>query len=203
MKLTDEQLNYIQGVRFNPLANYELQVEPNKYRKSKKVSETSLADELRLSFIGMNEDSDISFSDDYGNFKYSKVVDSAANRNSILSMQSSTQSLFIWILFKLDYRSDTVEIRLEEVNATGLSMAPGTFNNSLKELEEKGIIKRIGIQKRLDDYWLFHINPQIIWKGDAKQFYKDVLKYHPEYKPKVSKLKPKRPYKRKPRLKDG
>ena len=197
MKLTDEQkIEYIQNVRFNPLANYALQVESKPYKRKKKVSETSLADDVRFDLMNLDEDSNIRITDDYGNFKHSQVISGAANRNLILSMTPTAQSLFIWIHFKLDYRSDTVEIKLEEVNDTGLDISGNTFGNALDELEERNIIKRIG-EKRTDEYWLFHINPQIMWKGNAKRFYKDVLEAHPDYMPKDNTPRVKRPRKRK------
>jgi DNA-binding Lrp family transcriptional regulator len=88
--------------------------------------------------------------------------------------------LFLWILYALRYRGDVVELDFKKMKNVGFQMSPGTFRKSIQELEGNRIIKRIGAKKD-DDYWKFFINPQIIFKGDAKGFYSDVIKYHPEY----------------------
>jgi hypothetical protein len=183
MPLTDVQIKYLKSVRRNPLTDYAAQIKSNRKRRNKTIGQTTLSDDTRLSLVGLREDTELGIYDDYGNFNHAKVMASAANRELLLSLMPTTLSLFIWILFNLRYRSDTVEIKYDHAITTGLSVSENTLTNAIKELEAKHVIKRVGTEKRTEEYWLFFINPQILWKGDAKEFYKDVLKYHEEYLP--------------------
>ncbi len=183
MALTDAQIDYILSVRRNPLADYAAQIKRNTKRRNKSLGQTTLSDDMRLSLMGFTEDSPIGIIDDYGNFNHAKIMSSAANRDLLLSMAPTTQSLFIWILFNLRYRCDTVEIDYDKAITTGLSVSKNTLAKAINELEAKEVIRRVSTQKGTDEYWLFFINPQILWKGDAKAFYKDVLKYHADYMP--------------------
>ncbi len=171
----------LKAVRFNPLVDYGAQIHDNFKPASKKLGDTSLASDLRVESLKVfSTETRIRYKENMGNFEHSKVVGGASNSNDILSMKHSSQSLFIWILFNLEYRNDTIRIEGELLAKTGLPLATGTLKEAIVELENANIIRRVGAKRTLD-YWLFFINPQIIWKGDAKRFYKDVLKYHPEY----------------------
>lgn len=180
MRLSSAQINAIKSVKFNPLANYREQTTDNYITKEKKVRETSLSGNLRLPFAGIDDDDVLTYKEDMAAFEYSKVICSAKNRNEILSMKPSTQGLFIWIVFALEYRSDTVLITAERINNKGLKLAHPSFLAAIAELEKRRIIKRMG-RKRTNEYWSFHINPQYIFKGNAKDFYKDIIACHPEY----------------------
>jgi len=170
---------YIQNVPFNPLADYSLQTKGKPLKTIKRLGETTLVDDFRLGLTPLTEDTLIGMYDDTGNLNHMKVMDAAANRDLLLSLDPTTLSLFIWILFKIAYRDETVEIRYELVNAKGLKER--TFDKAIKQLEANNIIKRIGT-KGSGEYWLFHINPQVMWKGNALKYYKEVVKLHPEYK---------------------
>ncbi len=178
--LSNKQIEKVESAKKNPLANYGLQITDNFRSIRKKIGDTSLAWNGKLELAGITNDEIFSINENLASFDYSKVITTAHNRDTILSLNPGAQSLFIWILFELDYLSDTVEIEFVSAKRRGLSLAPGTFREAIAELETKKLIKRVG-KKRTKDYWLFFINPQVIFKGDAKGFYKAVLEAHPDY----------------------
>jgi len=180
MKGKQKKKLLVEPPSFNPLANYELQITPNIKHREKRIGDTSLREDTRLNYVGYENESKFYVNEDMGAFDYSKLISSAANRKLILSLKPSAQSLFLWILYELDYKSDTIEVSLARVNKTKFKIVAASLRDAIEELEHHCIIKRIG-NKRTSDYWRFFINPQVIFKGDAKQFYKDVIFYHPEY----------------------
>jgi hypothetical protein len=170
------------GVRFNPLANYQRQIEPNILRRRKKVKDTNLLDDNQPGFVvGLSGENEILVKEDMAVFDYSKLITSAKNRNVIFSWNTNTIKLFVWLLFVLDYRSDVISLRPENMAKLGFKMAPATFRNSVNELERSGIIKRVNTSPKHENFWSFFINPQVIFKGDAKKFYNDVIKANPDY----------------------
>jgi hypothetical protein len=169
----------IVSVQYNPLADYKAQIKQNYKECKKKVGETSLSSSIHAHMGQIPDDMEISYLEDMGSFDYSKVVTTAAFRNTILKTSPCTQSLFLWIIFRLKYRSDTIEIDPDKVKALGLSLSKNSLVKAISELESINLIKRQG-NKRLN-YWIFNINPQCIFKGDAKKFYNEVVKAHPEY----------------------
>lgn len=171
----------IKNAKRNPLADYKAQISHKSKAKNKLFGETSLIHDPLEDFRKTPHNKKIYYREDVGNFEHSKLITGVENRNKIMSLQPNSQKLFLWILFALDYRNETVEIKPEKIIKQGFSMALGTFRKSIEELCQKGIIKRVCNQVKTDEYWIFFINPQIIWKGDSKRYYKDVLKVHPDY----------------------
>ena len=180
-KLPPHQDSKIISAKLNPLADYKAQVAPNRITKSMKISQTSMSNDPRMDLIRKSEGSDFTYRPDMGNFDHSKVLTSIDSRNRIMSLNSNSQKLFLWVVFALSYRSDTVKLDFDKMKELGFKMANATFRNSIDDLISKEIIQRVDPKVKSDDYWQFFINPQVIFKGDAKQFYKDVLLVHPEY----------------------
>lgn len=170
---------YIASVRFNPLADYKLQIKPNKIIEKAPLADTTLGGSVLLDLAQMTDDDKIGIKEDKGNFPYAKIVTYPLHRDLLLGLMPTTQSLFLWLLFQIEYRSEIVEISLKKVNKS-LKISANTLNQAIAEMETINIIKRVG-KKRKEDYWHFFINPQFIWKGDAKKYYKDVTRMHPEY----------------------
>jgi hypothetical protein len=180
MKKTVEQIEYLKSVRFNPLVDYWSQTKGNIRPIETNIGKTSLRNNIMLPMVGIDDKTDLHIFYDANNYKFSQVVSTAKNRDLLLLLAPGAQSLFIWILFNLKFRSDTITILYDKVIKTGLTISRGTFNKAIKELENIKVIKRVGI-KRTEDYWVFFINCQILWKGNAKLFFQDVLEVHPEY----------------------
>lgn len=170
------------SAKFNPLADYKLQIKANKKPTYKAIKQTSLSNDPRMELMSIGEEYKISYLEDMGNFEHSKILTSAKNRNLILSLGPNSQKLFIWILFALEYRKDTVQLIHDNMTQLGFQMSPNTFRKSIDDLETKGVIKRVSPTAKSEEYWHFFINPQILFKGDAKRFYNDVSTVHPEYK---------------------
>lgn len=170
------------NAKLNPLVDYKAQIAVNKKRKGKTIGETSFNDDPRNELYKVPSDKMIYYRDDMGNFEHAKViVEPVTNRNTIMSLELSSLKLLFWILFQLEYRCETVNINPIEAKRKGLKMALGSIRNSVEELCRKRILKRVNETPKSIDFWNFFINPQIIWKGDAKKFYKDILNVHPEF----------------------
>ena len=171
----------ILNAQWNPLADYKAQVSHKSKVRNKRFGETSLIHDILEDFRKTPPNKKIYFRDDVGNFEHSKLITGIDNRNTIMSLQPNSQKLFLWILFELDYRMETVEIHPDKIEKLGFIMALGTFRNSIKDLCQKNIIRRVSNKVKTKDYWTFYINPQIMWKGDSKRYYKDVLSVYPHY----------------------
>ena len=180
-KLTDKQIKSLQSIRLNPLADYKKQTERRVRNFAKKIKDTSLSGDMRNQFLGLDEEDDIHFKDDLSNFEHSKLIVSAANRDIIMSLKPTAHYLLFWILFELNYRNDTILLKLEDMSKKGFKLSKNTFKEAISNLEANNIIRRVDNKPKMENYWLFFINPQIIFKGDALNFYKDVLHYHPDY----------------------
>lgn len=173
--MTDTQLEQIKKVKHNPLVDYSFETRPNIKAMKRHIEDTSL---INVLFIEQQTDNgNFTSYEDRDHKNYTKLVTLAQHRNLILGFKPSTLKLFIWILFKIDYRNDVVNINPESVVSI---LSRAAFKEAIQELEDNNIIKRIG-QKRQKDYWDFHFNPIYFFKGDAKQFYKDVIEVHPDY----------------------
>jgi hypothetical protein len=165
----------------NPLADYAAQIKENRTPDSRAVSETSLSKDIRLPLLGMEEEDDIDFVVDMGNFPHSKVLLSAANRKTIFSLDSKAQNLFLWIVFMLQFRMDTVILEYNRMKKLGYQASRNTFSDAIEALESKHIIQRINNVPKSLQYWHFFINPQMLFKGDAKTFYRHLIQVHPEW----------------------
>lgn len=174
-----KSVEYLKQMKRNPLADYQKQIKANRRTIEKTIGDTSIGDDIRLELMGLSPEQKIYIWDEIGDMNFGKLMASAKNRNLIMSLSASTLKLFLWIIYALKFRGDVVTLDLAKMEKLGFQMANGTFRNSIKELEDNKIIRRVGQKK--DDYWMFFINPQILFKGDAKRFYNDVLRHHPEY----------------------
>lgn len=170
----------IEASRKNPLANYKLQIQHKKMLVEKKIKDTSFKDDFRESKWGVNGETRIDFYQEMGNFPHSKLIDNASNRDLIFSLKSTSLQIFVFMLFNLYFRTDEAEINFTKCIKQKLNISKSSFLSAIEELERKGIIRRIGI-KRTKDYWKFFINPQLMFKGDAKKYYQDVLEMYPHY----------------------
>src|SRR5688572_14440274 len=121
----------IKAVKENPLCDYKAQIEDKRRPRTKILRETSLAANLKLNFVGIDDDTEISYRDDIGNFDHSKLLEiNAETKHKIFGLAASTHSLLIWILFNIDYRNDTIRIERNLVRKSGLKLAIGTFAKS-------------------------------------------------------------------------
>lgn len=176
-------INKIEAAKFNPLADYAKQIKTSSYKNSKKIRDTSLSEHVVFPLMGLNNDTDISFREEKGNFPFCKLINNAANFHLISSLTPTSGFILLLILMRLEFLSDQVQIPFDKFSKL---LSVNTFNKSIAELESKGIILRIGI-KRNFDYWHFFINPQIIYRGDAKKFYKQVIDLNPHFLNKTKK----------------
>lgn len=173
--MRDGQEDLIRKVKFNPLVDYDYETKPNYRNIERNIQDTSL---MGTPFIEHFANGGKFISREERDHKnYTKLVTLATNRDLLLTLKPSTLKLFLWIMFKLEYRKDVVRITPEDLKA---HLSRFAFNEAIAELEANAILKRIG-EKRSKDYWDFNINPYYFFKGDAKQFYKDVIKLHPDY----------------------
>jgi len=186
MKKSPQELDAIdedtyKKAKRNPLADYILQTKTRPGKLRKKIRDTSLDGDHRLHFANVGDDEDISINHDYGNFNFCKLIYSAKNRDTVLAMGSNTQKLFLWISYNLEYKTEIIELNYNKPQNAEYGMSLNTFKKSIKELESNNIIRRIGTNEKQDDYWLFHINPQVIFVGDAKRYYEGVVEHHRDY----------------------
>lgn len=182
--MPEKKVTDLTVVEFNPLADYKAQMIGRKLNETTKVSNTSLSEEIVLD-LDVNKrikEGDVTFRKTITGFEHSKVISSAENRDILMSLRPTSQRLFIFILFLLEFRDDTITLDYQNMNSLGLKMTNTTFRQAVTDLEAKDIIKRKPVKPREPKYWDFFINPQILFKGDALNFYKDLDKVHPEYK---------------------
>ena len=166
----------------NPLANYALQTENRVSSVQKRIRDTSLRGDIRLDFAKISDDEKVFVRHDYGNFNFCKLMYSAQIRNKVLQMAPNTQKLFLWLIYNLGTKSETIELNFDKKQLVPFGMSRNTFSNAIMELERNEIIKRIGVTKRAADYWMFYINPQVMFVGDAKRYYQGVVEHHPDYR---------------------
>lgn len=181
-ELATWQEERLKNIKANPLVDYAKETKKSGSRRMQKtIADTSLDDDIRLELIGLSQKVKIYFKHEVGDINYCKVMSTAKNRTLISGLNANTQKLFLWIVYALKFRGDIVELDLEKMKTLGFQMSIGTFRNSILELQANSIIRRVGIRPKDEDYWMFFINPQILFKGDGKKFYNDVVKHHPDY----------------------
>ncbi len=164
-------------VKLNPLAQYERLVRPNIRKKQEKLSNTDLIDDK---IVFASKDHTFHLKEDKSNFNHSKLFDN--NVRLLKSLTPHATKVFLQILMHLNFKCDTIELKPTSKTESGEpEMSRNTFNKAVAELCDKEIISRINSDTKSNEYWTFHINPQIFFRGDEKKFYRNVLNAHPEY----------------------
>lgn len=175
-------VDVLKNIQQNPLADYKKHTKDDRKSKVQKtLKETSLSGDIRLDFANMSDDEKILVDHEFDNFDYCKLIYSAANRKLIFSLGANSHKLFMCIMFSLEYKSEIVNLSPTKIKKLGCKMSPGTLRKAIIELTDKKIINRIGSNQKAADYQHFFINPQMVFRGSSKRYYKAVLHYHPDY----------------------
>ncbi|WP_026768520.1 hypothetical protein [Asinibacterium sp. OR53] len=166
----------------NPLADYIDQIEPNLADFNAPLSDSTLSQFQYTLGKGVINEGSVKYTREMPNYEFTKVINSAKNRNTILNLSDSAVRLFVYILYEIEHLNDTIDLEYEQVQKKGLGIkSRDTYRKAIDKLSEAKVIKRIGKKPKGVDYHLFHFNPQMLFCGEAKNFYRGVIEAHPEY----------------------
>lgn len=97
---------------------------------------------------------------------YAKLFTTPAYRLHVSCLDDHSKSLFLWIMFKLDYQVDFIEITYEKFKVENKTNS-AYYGKALKQLVEYGILTPTTYKAI---YW---INPFVFFKGDRLKKYPD------------------------------
>lgn len=94
------------------------------------------------------------------NAKCVKIFNNADNRKVVMALSSAGKSVFLSVLYSLDYGSEKVTLRVRRLMRECFISSHHTFTKGIEELERYGIIAATDTKY---EYW---INSAIFFAGD-------------------------------------